>query len=47
MHESERKEFLSWYETVVKKEVFDNRRVLGSYCQGDVKVLREACRKFR
>ena len=47
MHESERKEFLAWYETVVKKEVFDNRRVLESYCQADLTVLREACRTFR
>ena len=47
MHESERTEFLSWYETVVKKEVFDNRRVLESYCQADVMLLREARRTFR
>jgi len=30
IHESERKDFQSWYETVGKTEVFDNRRVL--YC---------------
>jgi hypothetical protein len=47
MHEFERKEILSWYENVVKKEEFDNRRVLESYCQADVTVLREACRTFR
>jgi hypothetical protein len=41
MHESERKEFLSWYETVAKTEVFDNRRILERYCQADVTVLRE------
>jgi hypothetical protein len=47
MRESERKkEFLSWYETVGKTEVFDNRRMLESYCQADVAVLREACRTF-
>ena len=38
MHEAERKEFLVWYEAVAKKEVFDNRRVLESYCQADVTV---------
>jgi hypothetical protein len=47
MHESERKQFLMWYETAAKKEVFDKRRVLESYCQADVTVLREACRTFR
>jgi hypothetical protein len=31
MHESERKEFLSWYETVAKMEVFENRRMLERY----------------
>jgi hypothetical protein len=41
MHEYERKEFLS-YKTVAKTEVFDNRRMLERYCQGDVTVLREA-----
>jgi hypothetical protein len=40
MRESERKEFLSWYETVAMTEVFDNRRILESYCQADVAVLR-------
>jgi hypothetical protein len=47
MHEYDRKGFLSWYETVTKKEVFGNRRVLESYCQADATVLREACRTFR
>jgi hypothetical protein len=47
MYESERKQFLSCYETVAKKKVFDKRRVLESYCQADVTVLREACRTFR
>jgi hypothetical protein len=47
MLESERKEFLSWYETVAKTEVFDSRRILEHHCQDDVTVLREACRKFR
>jgi hypothetical protein len=31
MHESERKEFVAWYMTVAKKEVFENRQVLESY----------------
>jgi hypothetical protein len=44
MRESERKEFHSWYETVAKTEVFDNRRMLEIYCQADVAVLREARR---
>jgi hypothetical protein len=47
MHETERREFLTWYDTVVKKGVFDNKRVLESCCQADVTVLREACRTFR
>jgi hypothetical protein len=47
MHESERKEFLQWYETVAKNQVFDNRRMLENYCLAGVTVLREACRSFR
>ena len=47
MNESERKEFLVWHETVAKKEVFDNRRVLESYCQADMTELRKAYRTFR
>jgi hypothetical protein len=47
MREAERKEFLSWYETVAKMEVFDKRRMLETYCQADVTVLRETCRTFR
>ena len=30
-----------------RERVFDNRRVLESYCQDDVTVLRQACRVFR
>ena len=39
MGASEKREFLSWYETNVKNEVFDNRLVMESYCQVDVTVL--------
>jgi hypothetical protein len=46
MPESERSGFLEWYEGQ-KAEVFDNRRVLESYCQDDVTVLRQACQVFR
>ena len=46
MSESERKEFLAWYEGQ-KAKVFDNRRVLETYSQDDVTVLRQACRVFR
>jgi hypothetical protein len=46
MHDSKRKKFLLWYETIAKKEVFDNKRVLKRYCQADVTVLRDACRTF-
>jgi len=35
-----------WYERQ-KSEPFDNRRVLESYCQDDVTVLRQVCRVFR
>jgi hypothetical protein len=31
----------------VKKEVFEDWRVLESYCQAVVTVLRETCRTFR
>jgi hypothetical protein len=47
MHQPEKKDFLQWYETVAKKQVFDNRRMLENYCQADVTVLREVCQKFR
>ena len=48
MSESERRDFLAWYEIQKKKgAVFDNRRGLGTYCQDDVTVLRQACRAFR
>ena len=46
MSASERNDFLAWYEGQ-KFDVFDNRRVLESYCQNDVSVLREACRVLR
>jgi G:T-mismatch repair DNA endonuclease (very short patch repair protein) len=41
LSESERTEFLEWYEGE-KAEVFYNRR-----CQDDVTILREACQVFR
>jgi G:T-mismatch repair DNA endonuclease (very short patch repair protein) len=46
MKESERREFMTWYEER-RDKVFDNRRVLEQYCQDDVTVLREACQIFR
>jgi len=46
MGESERKEFVSWYD-VQKHKVFVNRRVLEQYCQDDVTLLRQACQLFR
>jgi hypothetical protein len=46
MSESERIDFLEWYEGQ-NGEVFDNRRVLESYCQDDVTFLRQACQVFR
>jgi len=42
MSESERKEFMTWYDTQ-KDIVFDNTHVLEQYCQDDVTVLRQAC----
>jgi hypothetical protein len=42
MSASERSYFLAWYEGQ-KVEMFVNRRLLESYCQDGVKVLREAC----
>jgi len=46
MSESERKEFMSWYDAQ-KDKVFDNRRVLEQYCQDDVTILRQAYQIFR
>jgi len=46
MKESERREFMTWYEER-RDEVFNNRRVLEQYCQDDVTVLREACQIIR
>jgi len=48
MSESEGRDFLAWYEIQRnKRAVFDNRRVLETYCQDDVTVLRQAYRVFR
>ena len=41
-----RSNFLAWC-SGQKFEVFDNRRVLDSYCQDVLNVLREACRVLR
>ena len=46
MSESERGEFMVWYETQ-KDKVFDNRHVLLQYCQDDVTALRQICQMFR
>jgi hypothetical protein len=46
MSQSERREFVTWYESQ-KDGVFDNKRVLEQYCQDDVTVLRQACQIFR
>ena len=46
MGESDRAEFLAWYEGQ-RDRVFDNLLVLETYCQDDVTVLRQACRVFR
>jgi hypothetical protein len=45
MSSGEQTKFLAWNETQ-KSEVFDNRRVLESYCQDDVTFLRQACQVF-
>jgi hypothetical protein len=52
MCDSERKDFLEWYEGQKSSysysdAVFDNRRILDEYCQADVTVLRQACQVFR
>jgi hypothetical protein len=46
MSESQTTDFLSWYECK-KSKVSDNRRVLETYSEDDVTVLRQACRVFR
>jgi hypothetical protein len=45
MSDSERKEFMAWYDAQ-KDKVFDNRRVLQQYCKDEVTVLRQACQIF-
>jgi hypothetical protein len=45
MSEAEKREFIIWYESE-KSELFDNKRVLESYCQ-DITVLRQVCQIFR
>ena len=48
MGEEERTEFLAWYEIRKSEEqLFGNKRVLQTYCQNEVTVLRQACRVFR
>jgi len=44
--EEERRLFLVWYKSQ-RSETFQNRRVLESYCQDDITVLRQVCRVFR
>jgi len=46
MGESERIEFLAWYDRQ-KDNVFDNRHVFEQYCQDDITVSRQACQIFR
>ena len=46
MSESERKEFMVWYDTL-EDIVLNKRHVLKQYCQDDVTVLRQACQLFR
>jgi hypothetical protein len=46
MSDSEIREFLEWYEGQ-KAMPFVNRRVLESYSQDDVTVMRQACQLFR
>ena len=42
----ERADFLEWYDSQ-RSVLFDNRRVLETYCQDDVTVLRQVCHVFR
>jgi hypothetical protein len=46
MSETERREFMTWYDEQ-KDKVFDNKRILEQYCQDDVTVLRQTCQIFR
>ena len=46
MSAGERTEFLEWYDSQ-RSVLFDNRRVLETYFQDDVTVLRQACQVFR
>jgi len=43
MSDSERNEFLAWYEGQ-KDVVFDNKRVLEAFCQDDVSVANSMLR---
>ena len=41
----ERTEFVEWYDSQ-RCVLFDNKRVLDSYCQDDATVLRQVCQVF-
>jgi len=45
--EEERREFLAWYESKKSESTFNNRRILETYSQDDVTILRQACEVFR
>ena len=46
MSDTERTEFLEWYEGQ-RPVSFDNKRVLESYCQDEVTVLKQVCQVIR
>ncbi len=46
MCDSEKKKFMSWYDTVCK-EIFDFQAEIRLYCVNDVAVLHKACMIYR
>ena len=46
MSAGEGRDFLEWYDTQ-RAVLFDNRRVLQTYCKDDATVLRQTCHVFR
>ncbi|KAM4694216.1 uncharacterized protein O3C94_004645 [Discoglossus pictus] len=45
MMPDEKNEFMNWYEEN-KFQIFDFQTALKTYCQQDVEILREACKRF-
>lgn len=48
MSDKDRSEFLTWYQSKINNnDQFDFAKEIVEYCRSDVKILRQACLKFR